>query len=642
MSLYTFEELFEKLRSADESLEIEAKRATEVGKSAPQTISAFANEPTRGGGYLVCGVALQPTALFLDYEIVGVPDPDKLQRELATKCATMFSVPIRPIVWTERRAGKTVVMAFIPEAQPHEKPVFIKSQGLPEGAYRRIASTDLSCTDEDLELFYQQRDRISFDESILPDTSPEDFDPNAITAYRRARGEANPSAAELTYTDEELLHALCATSKRDGKSYATIAGMLLFGKSAALRRHFPMMRVDYILAPGRKWVSDPDNRYEGVKWREALMTLIPRVVSHVMEDIPKAFSLGEGDVQRREIPRIPQKVIREAVVNALMHRSYRTKQPVQIIRYANRIEFRNPGHSLKPEDRLGAPGSISRNEKIAAVLHETLFAETKGTGIRTMRKLMDQSKLTAPFFESDREMDTFVATFLPHHLFGEEDYRWLTQFQDCDLTDDEARALVVVREVGAMNNAYYRTLSGMDTLAASRHLQRLRDIKLLTQKGKSSATYYVPGERFIDSLQTQSSIPDSGLSGKPSIPDKPLSGNLGIPDKRHQEESLPEGFPPLPAALVQTVVRLGKRATPREVRDVIIALCGWRDLRPPEIAVLIGRSLRHTQDAYLYAMVRDHELEPIQEDPQHPKQAYRTPRTTTGTIKSAERGRPEE
>ena len=631
MSLYTFDELFEKLRSADESIEIEAKRATEVGQSAPQTISAFSNEPTRGGGYLVCGVALKPTALFLDYEIVGVPDPDRLQRELATKCATMFSVPIRPTIWTERREGKAVVTAFIPEAQPHEKPVFIKSQGLPHGAYRRIASTDLSCTDEDLELFYQQRDRTSFDESAMPDTSPEDFDPKAIAAYRRARAEANPSAAELTYTDAELLDAVCATTRRDGKTWATIAGMLLFGKSVALRRHFPMMRVDYIMAPGRKWVSDPDNRYEGVEWREALMTMIPRVVAHVMEDIPKAFSLGEGEVQRREIPRIPQKVIREAVVNALMHRSYRTKQPIQIIRYANRIEFRNPGHSLKPDDRLGDPGSISRNEKIAAVLHETLFAETKGTGIRTMRELMDQSKLTAPFFESDREMDTFVATFLPHHLFGEEDHRWLGQFPDCDLTDDEARALVVVREVGAMNNAYYRTLSGLDTLSSSRHLQRLRDLKLLAQKGKSTATYYIPGERFIDSLQAQASIPDSGLSGKLSIPDSSLSGNLSVPDKRQKEERLPENFPDLPAPLVQTVVRLGRRATPREVRDVIIALCGWRDLRPPEIAALIGRSLRHTQDAYLYAMVRDGELETIHEDPQHPRQAYRS--ATKGAVK---------
>src|SRR2546421_8057446 len=51
--------------------------------------------------------------------------------------------------------------------------------------------------------------------------------------------------------------------------------------------------------------------------------------------------------------------------------------PVQIIRYSNRLEIRNPGHSLVPDDRLGQPGSLPRNEKIAAAMHEIGLAETK-------------------------------------------------------------------------------------------------------------------------------------------------------------------------------------------------------------------------------------------------------------------------
>ena len=659
MAHLTFDEIFDKLRSSDESVEIEAKRAQDVGPSAIDTVSAFSNEPMRGGGYLVCGVALKPDVLFLDYEVLGVPDPDKIQRDLATKCATTLSNVVRPEIWTEQVNGKTVVVAFIREAEPHEKPVYIKSKGLPYGAFRRIASTDQHCTDEDIALFYQLRDRKTFDETILPDTSIEDIDSAAIATYRRIRAEANPNAVELAYSDQDLLHALSAIALDDGKFCVTVAGLLLFGKSIALRRHMPIMRVDYIMAPGREWVSDPDNRYEGVEWRECLMTLIPRVINYVMEDIPKAFSLSESDVHRRDIPRIPQNVIREAVVNALMHRSYRIKQPIQIIRYSNRIEIRNPGYSLKPDDRLGEPGSISRNEKIAAVLHETLFAETKGTGIRTMRQLMAQSKLTAPFFESNRETDMFIATFLPHHLFGDDDLRWLAHFADCTLSDDEAQALIVVREVGAMNNSYYRTLSGLDTLSASRHLQRLRDLKLLDQKGRSTATYYVPGERFLASFSQLLSIPDKStpsmvempgkplsgmlempgkplsgmlempgkpLSGMLEMPGKPLSGMLEMPGSMSKEgDHLPEGFPPLPAHLVQMIIKLGKRSTQDEVRNTIKALCAWRDLRPSEIAVLINRSMGYTQEAYLYAMVRDGELTYVYpDDVQNPKQAYRS------------------
>src|SRR6185295_6288189 len=205
--------------------------------------------------------------------------------------------------------------------------------------------------------------------------------------------------------------------------------------------------------------------------------------------------LGEGELQRKETPVIPLRVIREALVNALMHRSYRSHSPVQIIRYANRLEIRNPGFSLKSPDHLGEPGSQPRNPKIAAVLHETRFAETKGSGIRVMREVMEQAGLTPPLFESDRGNDLFVARYLFHPFLGPEDLAWLARFKDLHLSDDDAKALVVVREAGAIDNAAYRELARVDSLAASQALRRLRDSGLLAQKGRGSATYYVPAER---------------------------------------------------------------------------------------------------------------------------------------------------
>ncbi|HMQ17480.1 MAG TPA: transcriptional regulator, partial [Phycisphaerae bacterium] len=82
MSVPTFDELWQKLCSADESVEIEAKRAEEVGKSVLATVSAFANEPDRGGGYLLLGATRDENALFPDYVIVGVSNPDKIQADL--------------------------------------------------------------------------------------------------------------------------------------------------------------------------------------------------------------------------------------------------------------------------------------------------------------------------------------------------------------------------------------------------------------------------------------------------------------------------------------------------------------------------------------------------------------------------------
>lgn len=175
-----------------------------------------------------------------------------------------------------------------------------------------------------------------------------------------------------------------------------------------LRRLFPMMRVDYIRVPGRDWIPDPDKRFDSIEMRDPLFRLIRRATAAVLDDLPKSFSLPEGQLQRQDIYRIPQRVIREAIVNAVMHRNYRVQGPIQIIRYSNRIEIINPGFSLKSPEHLGEPGSQTRNPRIAAVLHETRFAETKGSGIRVMRDMMERAGLTPPAFESDRTQDKFT------------------------------------------------------------------------------------------------------------------------------------------------------------------------------------------------------------------------------------------
>lgn len=91
-----FEELWERLISVDETDTIEAKRASDIGDSVLETISAFSNEPELGGGYLLLGVAKKENALFPDYEIVGVENPDNLQSNLAGRCRTDFNITIHP------------------------------------------------------------------------------------------------------------------------------------------------------------------------------------------------------------------------------------------------------------------------------------------------------------------------------------------------------------------------------------------------------------------------------------------------------------------------------------------------------------------------------------------------------------------
>lgn len=624
----TAQELLERLNLLDENERIEAKSASEVGKSLLETVCAFANEPGLGGGWLLLGVAREDMALFPGYEVQGIEQPDKISADLASQAASVFNRPLRLDIRTEAIHDKAVIVVFVPELAAHDKPLYFKSQGLPRGAMRRIGSTDQHATEDDLIALYQNRQQDSFDAGLVQDATTEDFSPDAIADYRQSRRDANPDAEELGWTDQELLQALGATRQNErGQHQPTVAGLLLFGKPAALRRSFPMTRVDYIRVPGREWVPDPERRFDSIELRDPLFRLIRRVQAAILDDLPKAFGLAEGELQRRDTPVVPQRVIREAVVNALMHRSYRSHAPIQIIRYSNRLEIRNPGFSLKSPEHLGEPGSLPRNPKIAAALYDTRFAETKGSGIRVMREMCEQAGLAPPLFESDRGQEQFVLRLFFHHFLGPDDLAWLGRFKDLLLTDAEARALVVAREVGAIDNATWRGINKVDTLAASQGLKKLRDAGLLQQKGRGSATWYQPtAEMLGDALSSN----PGGLSSNPQGLSRDLDALSRNPDSldKAEDERRTKVRQALLAGLSgevgARVGALGRRSPPDAVRGVILELLRQRDWRLEELGQLLQRNPEYIRQTYVQPLLEAGRIHMTRPDvPNDPEQAYR-------------------
>lgn len=613
----TAEDLLQELAALDESHRIEAKRCRQVDRSVMETVCAFANEPGLGGGYLLLGVSREAHDLLSSrYVVDGIENPDKIQSDLASQCASVFNFPLRPRLSVESVQGKTVIVVFVPEATPTEKPVYLQNLGLPRGAFRRVGPTDQEGSEDDLIALYSGHQTSSFDSTIIIDATLDDIDPDALEDYRRLRRDANPDAEELAWSDNDLLRALGCAELRDAQLKPTVAGLLLFGTGMALRRCFPAMRIDYIRVPGRRWLEDPHHRFDTLEIRAPLFTAIRRATNAVGDELLKSFSLPEGSLTRKDEPTLPLRVIREAIVNAVMHRSYRVHGAIQIIRYANRLEVRNPGHSLKDEEQLGEPGSKTRNPRIATVLHEVNMAEAKGSGIRAMRELMLEHGLVPPTFESDRRSDHFVATFLFHHFLGPEDLAWLRSLAGEPLCDEDARALVFVRESGAIDNAAYREINRTDTLYASGHLRRLRDQGLLEMKGGGNRTYYVPGPAL--------------LAATPPRPPAEPSG----PDSHHSTENSHHPLPDshqllatIPADIQARIPPAGSKPRREVLRDLLLDICALRPWSARELAAVLGREEHKplVRD-YLSPMVGEGLLAyTIPDMENHPDQRYTVP-----------------
>ncbi len=105
-------------------------------------------------------------------------------------------------------------------------------------------------------------------------------------------------------------------------------------------------------------------------------------------------------VRREERPELPEEAIREAVVNALAHRDYRSTANVQIYLFTDRLEIVSPGGlpAGMTEADLGVK-SIPRNPLLFGILHRMDAVERIGSGIRRIRDLCREHGVAEPLIE---------------------------------------------------------------------------------------------------------------------------------------------------------------------------------------------------------------------------------------------------
>ncbi|WP_373862978.1 ATP-binding protein [Azohydromonas lata] len=344
----------------------------------------------------------------------------------------------------------------------------------------------------------------------------------------------------------------------------------------------------------------------------------------ILDELPRGFRLDAGELQSRQEPVLPRKVIREALANATMHRSYQVNSPVQVVRYSNRIEIINPGFSLKHLADLGTPGSRLRNPAIAAVLHDLHWAETKGSGVRTMRRLSLDAGLPSPEFQSDRQRNEFKVTLFLHHLLTEDDYRWLRVLAGDTLSADEAKVLIYARETGAVDNTACRDVSGLDTLTASRVLRRLRDRGLLAKQDSGSRTHYTLARQ--DAPQPSPPQRELPLDTAAAFPPAPPAAGWDCGNPPLLQPESPPAAPDIPTGLKERIAAAGRKPRQAVLRALLVELCALRPFTVAELCRLLERSdpkelrrnhLRPLREAGLLSLL-------YPETEKHPHQAYTT------------------
>lgn len=473
---------------------IEAKRAeSKLPESIIETLSAFANTPE--GGVILLGV--DESAGFI---ATGVAAAAKLQADLAAAARDRLTPPLQPTIGVVEIEGKPVIYAEVPELARDQKPCYVTAKGINKGSYIRIGDGDRRLTSEEVQQLVADRGQPRFDHEIVSDAELEDLDPDGVRILLSRVRAANPRlfASEPDETVLKMLGVFRKTPTEELK--VTIAGLLALGRYP--QQYFPQLCLTFVHYPTS--AGDNGETYTRFLDNVRIDGSIPQITHEAMAVIQRNMSRralvsGSG---RQDVWEYPPEALREAVVNALVHRDLSPGSrgtQVQVEMYPDRLRILNPGGLFGAVDisRLGEEGvSSSRNGLLLRILEDVVIpgdnrtvCENRGSGIRTMRNELARAGMSPPLF---RDRVTSFEVVMPNHtLFDEATVRWLGAIGREGLRDTQRTALALMRRNEVLDNARYRAATGIsDSRIATTELQDLVARELVDQTGTRGGARY--------------------------------------------------------------------------------------------------------------------------------------------------------
>ena len=229
---------------------------------------------------------------------------------------------------------------------------------------------------------------------------PNMIDEARMETYLSAVRKERKNLAENVSKDE-ILELMGITS--DG--VPTLAGLMVFSKYP--QGYFPQLCITAVSLPGTEMgaVGDDDERFIDNK---RITGAIPDMLEDAVEFVRKNSRIKtiiDDNGRRADKPEYPVKAVREAILNALVHRDYSIHTenvPVRIEMYRDRMEIINSGglYGKISIDALGKVRPETRNAALANMLELLNITENRYSGIPTMRNEFAKAGLPAPIFSA--------------------------------------------------------------------------------------------------------------------------------------------------------------------------------------------------------------------------------------------------
>ncbi len=480
-------EIIENLRVfGSDVFDVEAKRAEKaLPRSVRETLSAFANTT---GGTLILGLDESQ-----NFAATGIENAAKMAADLASTCATEMEPPLRPLIRQHTFEGVQLVVAEVPELALGEKPCFYRGAGMNRGSYVRVNDGDHQLTSYEVQMMLAGRGQPRDDEQPVAGTSLADLDETMVRQFIDRLRTTRPYAfADLDDTDVLRRSKVLVRGDTGADECLSLGGLLALGRYP--QQHFPQLMLTFVHYPTTSG-GDPksgERFLDNVSLEGPIPVMVKDAMGAMRRNMTRrSIVSGYG---RADVWEYPETALREALVNALVHRDLSAASmgtQVQIEMYPDRLTIRNPGGLFGPVSvmNLGEEGvSSSRNASLLKILEDVsvpgetrTVCENRGSGIRAMIDALRDARMTLPKFEN--KISNFSVTFPNHTLMSDEVLSWLGALGEDGMTDSQMVGLAMLRAGEELDNLTYRSTTGLDSRQATVELQDLVARELVTQQG---------------------------------------------------------------------------------------------------------------------------------------------------------------
>jgi len=448
------------------------------------SFSALANRT--GGGVILFGVdELQ------HFAVVGVHDVNRLIADVTAKATDEMEPPLRLQLSVANVDGHPVVTAEVPEVAVGQKPCFYKSAGMQRGSYLRIGDSDRQMTDYEVFGFVNNRMQQEYDRTVVNEATLDDLDRNRLDTYLSALRQANPGAPYLHLPIEQQLKTLRVVRDDQGELRPTMAGLLMFGVYP--QSFEPQLVITFLHyfginehEPAPTGARFVDNK----KFEGPIPEMVEAAYTYILKTMRKS-TLVNG-LYHQEIPEYPSAAVREALLNAVMHRDYSPyarASYIQVRLFADRLVIESPGclYGSVTVETLEELQS-TRNRQLMRFAEDLHLVENRGSGINTMLHEMRKATMEPPIFEDTRS--TFRVTFYNRHLLEPDTIAWLKSFAAYPFNEQQRMALAFLRHRKRITNSDYRRLNLVEMSTATRDLRDMAHAGVITQHESRRWAYY--------------------------------------------------------------------------------------------------------------------------------------------------------